>query len=81
MARLIIKDSAGIMKGTIDLGWRIKTKEGYHDIIWGNTRDDATLRQLLHDPEWRQHLPVEIIDERIETAGDKPLVPPTWWNG
>lgn len=65
----------------ISLSWRIPCKDGTHyDLEWGNTRDDSSLRRLVHDPKWREHMPTAVIDERVETRGDEPLQLPDWWD-
>ncbi len=48
---------------TIDVGWRITYEDGTHDIMWGNTANDESLRLLLEDVE-RQYGKREVIDER-----------------
>ncbi len=51
------------LKTTIDVGWRVPCTDGFIDVMWGNTKDDKSLKLLLEDIE-RKYGKREIIDER-----------------
>jgi len=64
MKNLIVKDTANpFMAGTIDVGWRMKCSDGYRDVMWGNTKDDETLKRLIEDIG-SKYGQVTVIDER-----------------
>lgn len=53
----------------IDVGWRITCTDGFHDSMWGNTKNEQSLRLLLDDIR-REYGERQIIDERTpEEAG------------
>ena len=60
--KLVLKDSR-LLKGTIDVGWRITCTDGHYDRIWGNTKNDESLKNLMVDIE-SKYGSVEIVDER-----------------
>lgn len=65
MNSLVVKDSTQFfMQGTIDIGWRVECQDGHHDSMWGNVKDEKSLRAVIGDIEQRYGL-VEIVDERM----------------
>ncbi len=60
---LKINKDGWLLKGTIDIGWRVPCTDGFIDVMWGNTKNDESLRLLLAEIE-REYGKKEIIDER-----------------
>ncbi len=68
--KLVIKDS---WYGDIQIGWRHLT-DGVPDVMWGATRNDVSLWQLLAQMKSERQRggesDLEIVDERIVTRGE-----------
>ncbi len=54
------------LHGTIEVGWRIQCLDGSDDVMWGNTKNNASLKLLLQDIK-RTYGPKEVIDLRKAT--------------
>ena len=76
MLRLVVKDAeAWFLRGTgaVDVGWRMKCKDGDHDQMWGNLSNKEQLLALLPDIISKFGECPEVIDETTERASPGPL--------
>jgi len=48
---------------SVDVGWRIKCKDGFHDVMWGNLKSRANLPMLLADIKDKYGSVPQVIDE------------------
>jgi len=62
MPTLVIKPGSRLGIG-LDVGWRIKKKDFERDLMWGNTKNDDSLKLLIKDLE-KKHGEIDIIDLR-----------------
>lgn len=62
MSAIVLKWNK-LLPTTIDVGWRVQYEDGFVDMMWGNTRDDESLKLLLKDIE-RHYGKKEVIDCR-----------------